>query len=159
MKRIARYSVLLTISLGIVGCGDGRPARVPVAGQVLIDGKPLTRGIVKFVSASGRPAIGDLDAEGRFRLSCYEPNDGAIPGSYKVSVTSAEGLGPDATRWYAPKKYSDYRTSGLAEEIKGPVDNLTIKISWEGGHEYVEREPGAGGAASDEKMPGRRKKN
>ena len=32
-----------------VGCGDGRPARVAVAGRVLIDGKPVERGYVRFV--------------------------------------------------------------------------------------------------------------
>jgi hypothetical protein len=72
-----------------------------------------------------------------------------------VSITSAQGLGPDATRWFAPKKYSDYRTSGLTQEIAGPTDNLVINISWDGGHEFVEKEPGASG---DEAMHGHGRK-
>src|SRR5436853_196918 len=143
MKSRTHYLLIICAVAGIVGCGDGRPTRVPVAGQVLIDDQPLKQGRVKFVSASGRPAVGELDSSGHFRLSCYEANDGAIPGSYKVSVTSAVGLSPVATRWFAPKKYADFRTSGITQEITAPTDNLVIKISWDGGHEFIEKEPGA----------------
>src|SRR3954465_9498922 len=92
------FSCLVFASLQ--GCGDGRPTRVPVSGQVLIDGKPLTRGDVRFVSTVGRASQGALGSEGRFRLTCFEENDGALLGTHKVSITAAEGLGPNATRWF-----------------------------------------------------------
>jgi hypothetical protein len=146
------FSCLVFASLA--GCGDGRPTRVPVSGQVLIDGKPLTHGEVKFVSSVGRASQGKVDGEGRFRLSCYEENDGALLGAHQVSITAAQGLGPTKTRWFAPKKYSDIRTSGLYQEITGPTDNLVINISWDGGREFVEVEPGGG----EEGMQGNRGK-
>jgi hypothetical protein len=155
MKSCWQVSFISLIVAGIAGCGDGRPTRVSVSGQVLIDGKPLTRGEINFVPPNGRASLGKLDSEGRFRLTCYEENDGTLLGTHKVSITSAQGLGPDATRWFAPKKYSDYRTSGLTQEIAGPTDNLVINISWDGGHEHVEKEPGASG---DEGMRGHRGK-
>jgi hypothetical protein len=146
--------LLIAVFVLSSGCGDGRPKRVPVAGQVLIDGKPLAHGEIQFISKSGRPSIGKLDKDGRFRLSCYEENDGALLGSHKVTITAAEGLGPTQTRWFAPKKYSDYRTSGLTEEITGPKEDLVIKITWDGGHEFIETEGAS--TADNEGMQGRR---
>lgn len=143
MKSCSKLLFVSLLITGFAGCGDGRPMRVPVSGQVLIDGKPLTRGDVRFISPVGRAAQGRLDNEGRFSLTCYEENDGALLGTHKVSITSAVGLGPNATRWFAPKKYSDCRTSGLTQEIASPTDNLVINISWNGGHEFVDQELGA----------------
>ncbi len=51
-------SLILLTTLSVVvlpGCGDGRPTRVPISGQVLIDGKPLTTGAVRLVPAGARP--------------------------------------------------------------------------------------------------------
>ena len=47
---------LLAVSVMLVGCDDGRPQRLKVSGQVLIDGKPLTHGYVRFVPQR-RPPI------------------------------------------------------------------------------------------------------
>jgi hypothetical protein len=134
------------------GCGDGRPKRVPVAGQVLIDGKPLTFGSVQFVPPTGRPSQGELDSQGRFRLSCYEKNDGAVLGTHQIAIISAKELSPFEVRWFTPKKFADFKTSGVTREITGPEDNLEIKISWEGGKEFVESIQGTG----NEGMQGKR---
>jgi hypothetical protein len=135
-KHIAIWSSLCICVFS--GCGDGRPARVPIAGQVLIDGKPLTQGQIKFVSSEGRPSIGRIGENGRFQLSCYEENDGALVGKHQVAVISTHAISEMQTRWYTPKKYADHRTSGLTQEITGPNDNLVINISWDGGREFVE---------------------
>src|SRR4051812_47768457 len=112
MQNCFKTVLVCLVFAALAGCGNGRPTRVPVAGQVLIDGRPLTHGEIRFVSSVGRVSHGKLDKEGGFRLSCYEENDGALLGAHKVSITAAEGLGPTQTRWFAPKKYSDSRTSG-----------------------------------------------
>ena len=139
------FAGLLLVTL--VGCGDGRRERVPVSGQVLIDGKPLTRGDILFAPLEGRSSRGRLDQEGRFTLTCYDDGDGAVIGTHQVAITSGEGVSPTKTRWFAPKKLAKVQTSGLTQEITGPVDNLVINISWEGGREYVEV---IGGGASEE---------
>ena len=126
--------------VAFAGCGDGRPSRVPVSGRVLIDGKPLTRGSVQFMPANARASYGELDSEGRFRLTCFDTNDGAVPGQCTVVVYAAEPLSETATHWHAPKKYADYRTSGLTQEITGPMEDLTINITWDGGRPFVEDE-------------------
>ena len=138
------------------GCSDGRPTRVPVSGQVLIDGQPLTHGNIKFIAPAGRASHGELNEQGRFELSCFEKNDGALIGTHQVAITSAKAINQNETRWLAPKKYADPRTSGLTQEITEPVDDLVIDLSWNGGHEFVEKEVGGGGG--EEGMPGRRRK-
>lgn len=127
--------------LTAIGCGDGRPGRVPVSGQVLIDGKPLTFGEVLFVPDEGRPSRGKIDSSGHFKLSCFGESDGAILGTHKVAISAVEPLSATKYRWHAPKKLADHQTSGLTQEITGPVEDLAINLSWEGGSEFVEIVP------------------
>jgi hypothetical protein len=128
----------LVICLSLAGCGDGRPHRVPVSGQVLVDGKPLAYGFVRFVPEGARVSAGDLDGSGRFKLACYGDGDGAVLGKHKVEVYATEGIDDDRIRWHAPKRYSNHATSKLEQEITGPTDAITITLSWEGGKPFVE---------------------
>jgi len=77
--------------LALVGCG-GKPGPVPVQGTVLLDGKPLEGATVSFVpeGGTGRSASGFTDKDGVFHLMTTNPNDGAVPGNYRVTVTKAD---------------------------------------------------------------------
>jgi hypothetical protein len=121
------------------GCGDGRPRRVPVSGQVLIDGKPLRCGYVRVLPEKSRAATGTIDKQGRFQLTTFDPGDGCVPGTHPVEVFAAEKAGPSAVRWLIPKDYQDEATSGLTVTIKEPTDSLVIKLSWKGGQPFVEQ--------------------
>jgi hypothetical protein len=77
------------VLLMVAGCDDGRPTRVPIAGTVLVDGKPLTVGDVKFVPQGARPSAGRIGADGRFRLTCYDGGDGAVLGKHRVQVSAS----------------------------------------------------------------------
>jgi hypothetical protein len=134
---IATAMLALAVT-AMLGCGDGRPPRTAVSGQVLIDGKPLSYGYVRFVPRNGRPAGGRLDEQGRFTLSSYGVNDGIVLGEHRVEVDGSESLSATKRKWHAPKKYFRYRTSGLTQEITGPTDSLVINISWNGGKPFVE---------------------
>jgi hypothetical protein len=114
------------------GCGDGRPARVPVSGQVLIDGKPLTHGYVRFAPADSRASTGSLNSEGKFTLTCFEPGDGVVLGVHEVTVMAQEPIGQETMKWHAPKKYADPTTSSLTQEIKEPTDSVVINLTWGG---------------------------
>lgn len=120
------------------GCSDGRPSRVPVSGQVLIDGQPLKYGQIQFIPDNARLSGGRLNSEGRFTLSCFDKNDGAVPGLHCISVTAGEFVSPSQTRWHAPKKYASAATSGLTQQIDGPEDNLVINLTWSGGKPFIE---------------------
>src|SRR5690348_8737102 len=89
-----KFSVLAIVALAVSnGCGDGRPTRVPVSGQVLIDGKPLTFGYVRFAPADTRASTGSLDSQGHFKLTCFQPGDGAVFGLHQVTVMGQEPIG------------------------------------------------------------------
>jgi hypothetical protein len=121
-----------------VGCSDGRPARVTVSGQVLIDGEPLSQGNIKFVPEGARPSAGTIAEDGRFTLTCYDGNDGVVPGTHRVQISASEILGESKIKWWAPKKYCDFRISGLTFEITEPTDDLKIELTWDGGKPYIE---------------------
>ena len=131
--------LLAYLVASVSGCSDGRPPRVTVSGQVLIDGEPLTIGSVRFIPSGARPAGGNLDENGRFTLSCYGDEDGVVLGTHKVSVNSAEYLTSTTKKWHAPKKYANFRTTPLEEEITGSTDSLVINLSWDGGKPFVEK--------------------
>jgi hypothetical protein len=137
-KAMWRACAGLSLVAALTGCSDGRPKRVPVSGQVLIDGKPLTQGSVRFVPEGGRPSTARLDDQGRFALRCFDGVDGAIPGKHRVSVTGNKVLSESKIQWFAPKKYADFRTSGLEFDITEPTDDLTINLTWDGGKPFVE---------------------
>jgi hypothetical protein len=105
---------------------------------VLIDGQPLTTGNVKFVPDKERASWGALDENGRFTLSCYERHDGATVGAHRVQVSALEVLQGNKAKWFAPKKYADFRTSGLTYEITEPTDDVKIELTWDGGKPFVE---------------------
>ena len=129
-SRVARCIPLLAFGLfvAIAGC-DRHPPRVPVSGTVLIDGEPLSRGNIKFVPENGRPSAGTIGEDGKFTLTCYDGNDGAIPGKHRVQVSANRGISDTKIEWFAPRKYADFRTSGIEVEVNEPVDDLKIELS------------------------------
>jgi hypothetical protein len=123
--------LILTLPGVFVGC-DNRPTRVPVSGVVTIDGKPLDRGNIKFVPKNGRPSAGSIEPDGRFSLTCYDGNDGALLGTHRVQVAANRIISDSKIEWYAPPKYADFRTSEISVEVTEPVDDLKIELSSEG---------------------------
>jgi hypothetical protein len=142
-KREKNWSHLFLLVLAInllAGC-DGRPARVPVSGQVLLDGKPLGYGQVLFIPDIGRQSTGTLDSEGKFTMTCLQPNDGVIVGNLTIAVLSGEAKSPTKVFWHAPKKYSDPQTSGISKSITENTENLLIELTWKDnppGHPFLE---------------------
>ena len=95
-----RLSVVVLIF--VAGC-DSRPMRVQVSGKVLIDGEPLKYGAVEFVPDKGRQSTGIIDSNGNFKLTCFEPGDGALIGTHHVQVLANDSINNTTTKWYAPK--------------------------------------------------------
>src|ERR1051326_2925110 len=100
MQSRTQFVILAICFVVAAGCSDGRPKRVPVSGQVLIDGKPLAYGYVQFSPSDSRPSTGQLDANGHFVLSCFDVGDGAVTGLHKVSVNGQEPIGQEVIKWH-----------------------------------------------------------
>jgi hypothetical protein len=151
---ISRWLAGTACLLASSGCSDGRPEIVPVSGQVLLDGQPLTHGFVRFAPTGTRASTGKLDGEGRFVLSCMDDGDGAIIGEHKVEVIASEVLTSTTMKWHAPKKYADGGSSGLSFEVPSDgTDSATFNLSWDGGKPYVET-IGGGSQATKEAAVG-----
>ena len=138
---IATWTPLLpaaALAMLLVGCGDGRPSRVAVSGRVLIDGKPLTIGTIRFIPSDSRASQGTLDENGRFTLNCYESGDGVVVGTHTVTILACKPLSRTLVRWHAPKKYADATTSDIKQEISKPESDLTINLTWAGGQPFDE---------------------
>ncbi len=70
------------------GCG-GKDRPVKLEGLVTLDGEPVEGAIVSFLpdEGGGRFAHAMTAKDGSFRLTTYKPDDGALPGDYRVTVT------------------------------------------------------------------------
>ena len=78
--------------LMILGCSDdGIGKRYPVSGRVNYKGKPVSQGTISFdpVDAACRTAAGTI-AEGYYSLTTMQPDDGAMAGSYRVTIVSRD---------------------------------------------------------------------
>lgn len=104
-------TVLVLFLLVAGGCGGDSEQyeTVPVSGVITCQGKPIANATVNFTPlaeagrATGRPgrvALGMTDQNGRFRLTTYENDDGAIVGRHKVTVSLNfnERTGTDPTK-------------------------------------------------------------
>ena len=117
--------------VGSSGC-DHHPTRVPVSGVVLIDGQPLQKGNIKFVPKDGRPSAGKIGEDGRFILTCYDGQDGALLGKHRVQIASNRIISDSKIEWFAPPDYADFRTSGIDVEVTEPIEDLKIELTWGG---------------------------
>jgi hypothetical protein len=102
-KFLAPSVVCLVVCLFPAGCSrSGRPTVAPVRGQVTYQAKPLAGATVAFLCPGApRLAVGTTDDAGNYRLTTFEPYDGAIIGTHVVTVNVFASepevvvLGPD----------------------------------------------------------------
>jgi hypothetical protein len=141
IRRVAGIVLLACLSSG---CGSGRPATVPVKGTVTYQGEPVEGAAVVFFGA-GRQATAETDAEGVFSLMTFEPNDGAIPGEYTITIAKMEsaatpsegdpGREPPKTSTTKPKsliptKYGNPQESSLKETVTaGAPNEFTFELT------------------------------
>jgi predicted small lipoprotein YifL len=142
MKAWFVFSACLLVLAGITGCGSRNPATVPVSGVVTYQGEPVVGAQVSFMAeGAARAAFGETDSQGRFQLSTYGTNDGAVVGSHTVTVSKAPdesiggaGMSPDdpdggyaaamaqasqqtTPKGALPEKYGNPNQSGLTAEV------------------------------------------
>ncbi len=123
---------LLCLTLAM-GCGNsGEYAVVPVSGIVTCQGKPVGNATVNFTPKAsedrsslnpGKPALGITDKDGRFKLTTYENDDGAIVGTHTVNV----GLNVNEETGKSPRGFPCV-DSKLEITIEKAVSDLKVEF-------------------------------
>ena len=127
----------LATILVATGCSN-KPRPYPVNGQIVFDdGEPLTGGRIEVRSLE-HPLVarGSVDRDGKFQLTTYEFNDGAVAGKHEVLIVKKFTANIDDVAKHAKhaalartldSKYTRYRTSGLTIDVE-PGDNNEVKL-------------------------------
>jgi hypothetical protein len=150
IERLSVVSLLCLVTAG--GCGPSGPALGTVSGRVTFDGQPVTIGTVRFWPQSGRPATGELDAEGYYQLKTFVEGDGALVGTHAVTIEALEVVGaapqvdsleqemqvfsdPATARvkaqriqWLVPERYSSPQTSRLTATVESGENSLNFPL-------------------------------
>jgi hypothetical protein len=128
--------VTVPILLILTGCGGPKP--VKVEGIVTLDGQPVENAAVVFQPGEGdrRAATGTTGGDGVFHLTTFSPDDGALPGDYKVLVTRSRpvidvlsekgvNVGPDHSMGDAFKAAAQ-----LQKMKKPPIDRYALPADY-----------------------------
>lgn len=123
---------LIALLLFTIGCNT-KPATYPVSGTVkFADGTPLTGGSVEFRNITDDitkqvNARGEIGPDGKFQLTTFAPNDGALAGEHQVCIFPPSYEIPSNLSSEPPpnplqRKFMAYETSELQYNVtaKGP---------------------------------------
>jgi hypothetical protein len=92
LMRTRGVHLVALLSVVLIGCGGKGPRTV--RGVITLEGAPVAGATVLFMPEgqdSSRPASGFTSSDGTFRLTTYKPEDGALPGKYRVVIQKTEG--------------------------------------------------------------------
>jgi hypothetical protein len=91
MKSARTCGLVLVFMAASVLTGCSKSGTVRVEGIVTLDNQPVPEATVLFIpeGGTGQPAHGMTDENGKFQLTTFKENDGALPGAYKVTVTKS----------------------------------------------------------------------
>ncbi|MHB8903028.1 MAG: carboxypeptidase-like regulatory domain-containing protein [Thermoguttaceae bacterium] len=157
MTTLLRFATLALLLVSSVGCGKtadpNRPKTVRVTGTVTQAGKPVEGASVAFhAEDNSSGAVGVTDASGNYTLTTFTAGDGAVPGTYQVTITKSdrpavapksdgsvadtgdeaeaddEAADRDSERETAaknllPDKYADPKSSGLTATVSESGEN------------------------------------
>lgn len=163
IKRLCIPAICAIVLLAPCGCGGGGPERpdlVAVSGTVVYDGKPLVGAEVAFwADKAPKASIGVTNSEGKFQLTMFDLNDGAMPGENVITVTKkVAAAAPSSSDMTAmlddptkmatamqeepeqkqevkpeiPARYSERGTTTLKETVSASGENnFTLQLSVE----------------------------
>ena len=102
-----------------------------VVGLLTVDGVPADGAVVTFVpaKAGGHPATGKTDQDGRFKLTTFEPGDGAAPGVYTPTFAWTKVDDQGQVKSLLPKRYADARTSGFVVEVSAGENDFLFDLT------------------------------
>lgn len=92
-----RFLVVACLAGLLSGCENSDFDVAKTTGKVVCEGEPITLGTVTFTPVGegdllGKPAVGNVQPDGRFVLSTYGDGDGAVIGKHRVNYFAPEGF-------------------------------------------------------------------
>jgi hypothetical protein len=132
--RLRRWPGWGLVLLAAVGCSTGGPTRNSLSGQVLLDGRPVTDGVVTLHGPGGAEATSSIRADGSYVVD--DPPLGVCQITVRaepagVSVEPA-AHGEEARRATAasgiPKRY-ERPGNGLEVDVKPGRQTHTIALT------------------------------
>ena len=130
IRALVLTSVLVTPFL--VGCGgaSGRPELHKVTGTVTFKAIPVEGANVTFSCAtSPRSATGATDANGKFSLTTFDTNDGAVVGEHSVTITKvASGTESGAMSEANAKEMMAKNMGTVNAEKSSETNNLKMEL-------------------------------
>jgi hypothetical protein len=117
----------VALALLLAGCGEPAVRLVPVRGRATLGQKGLARVTIQLVpdgkqGTKAAAGAGQTAEDGSFHITTPPHGEGAVPGRYKVTVTSYTGKG-------VPRSYADPRTTPLWVDVPpGGLDNWDLKL-------------------------------
>jgi hypothetical protein len=125
----------LAAAIGLVACGCAGPNDAyPVKGTVFLDGQPATElagGTVTFDSAElHKSASGEIQADGTYHLSSLKKDDGAVPGTYQVTVSPPESApASERGKHSSPVKSAAFvEPKDLTVTVERTTNDIPIKL-------------------------------
>jgi hypothetical protein len=127
---VVRWPVLFVVVASFlpIGCGSALPRFAPINGSITQGGKPVVEAKVILHSQGERPEnlplpIAITDEFGRFSVTTLSNNDGALAGTYTLTVElrALRRAGEEMVRdgkHLLPHRYADSATSGLVQVVK-----------------------------------------
>ncbi len=127
--------------LATMSCSSGKRKLFPVRGKVLCDGKPTDGALITLRALDtaqpfDKTPSARVKGDGTFAIGTYDPEDGAPPGEYKVSIFwfppdfEAQAMRTGRYPNRLPDVYGDAMKSPLKIEVKeGPNDVPTYELS------------------------------
>jgi hypothetical protein len=106
-----RWAMVAGVLVAICGCGSGagKVVVVPVSGSVKYKGQPVDGALVSFATtASPRTAVGMTDAQGNFKLTTMNTDDGAVAGEHVVTISKAAKADGNVPKMQSPEDYAKY---------------------------------------------------
>ena len=123
--------------LCITGCGSSGPTLGTVTGTVTLDGKPVSRALVTFISkeSDGTSSFGKTDTIGKYRLEFTTERLGAMLGDHDVVIVTkpvSADEAPDTgtavkTEFVAIPKH--YARGALTAEVKSGSNVCDFALS------------------------------
>jgi hypothetical protein len=114
----------------LIGCGDPN-GRQEIRGTIHFKGQPLDMGNIEFQPAGKEPTqAGSPIRNGRYAIARKQ---GLVPGSYKVIITSWEGLPPvpDVSQPPPPGR-SDYQPKQRIPAKYNEKSSVIVKVNNQG---------------------------